>query len=605
LEAIILRALEKDPLKRFATPNDFQQALLLISNPQSGRAINPSSNPGLSGETSTMAQDGPTIAASRTQLPDVPSSMVTLSAQTQGSVLQNTPPANQQLRANSLHSEQVITPGRPGINEPMRTVQQSWTPLQPIPQALPQPERRKKGCTPVMVLLLLLLLLAGMVSALFLTPIGKGLLSRNITATTGPGTQTANTQTINTPTGNETTPGTGATPPIVNNNNMPKTVTTCPGSGTARSAVIAPLSLGNHPTIVYIVNEGPANAPTAGTVKIYDTVTTKKTEISKINAATIDAAQVSRNRQWVLFTVSVAGRSQLRQVRLDGKGLQTLYCATNGTHITAAQWSVDQKFVIFDELPEAGPPTIYLLNLQDGSIQVEVNSSIPGGISLLPRTWLDNTHVVMTGFVPQSDAPLANVYLLDISKGANQSTGDIQQIFDSSNSGQCWDFDSNNGGDALYIAQCTPNQPHGSGKITRQAVNGHSLTAILDSSTLAINSVRVVDPNDTHLLATASDIGLGASNGDPENDGLYLVKTSDGSFQRLLGAKSGEVCTLNTFSQYFWSNISRDSSMYVVQTTNASAHRYSLAYGKISGGPLTTFADITDTALAIAGWTTT
>lgn len=608
LEAAILRALEKDPARRFASPTDFQQALLQVGKPQSGRINNPASNPGLGMGEATVAQTSPTASASRLPMPLSPETLASSGMLLPNAAFQNMPTTNQQTRADSLQSGQMVLPGQAGINEPIRPLQQAWISHQALQQALPRPEPVKKRRAPVVVLVILLLLVAGTVSALFLTPVGSGLLGINLNGTMPPGstgTQTPGSQITDTPTTVVTpTPGVVPTPtPINDTKPVPATSTSCPNSGTARSAIVAPLSLGNHPVIVYIANEGPTNAPTAGTVKLYNTATGKKIELASMKAAIVNEAQVSNNGQWILFTVTVAGQSQLRMVRLDGKGLQTLYCAAVGNHITAAQWSINQKFVIFDELPEVGSPTIYLLNLQSGALQVEVKPST-GGISLLPRTWLDANHVLMTGFVPNSDAPLTNVYLLNIGKGANQETGTIPLIFNSSNHPSCWDFDSNNEGNALYIAQCTPMQPSGSGSIIKQGVNGTSPGSVLNSTTLALSSVRVVDAHNAYLLAIASDSSMDAPNGDPDHDGLYLIKTSDGSFQRLLNTDAGTSSMLNSFSQYFWSNISRDGKMYTVQQVNWSANQYSLAYGKLNGETPKVFAEIANTALALVGWTT-
>ncbi len=130
-------------------------------------------------------------------------------------------------------------------------------------------------------------------------------------------------------------------------------------------------------------------------------------------------------------------------------------------------------------------------------------------------------------------------------------------------------------------------------------------TTFFTSSTLAITSVRVIDPNSTYLLATATNMGLGVR-GNTSNDGLYKLKT-DGSTTplRLTSSNAGEISALNSFSQYFWSNVSRDGSMYVLQMTNFSTtSTYTLMFGSLNGGTPTTFASISGTVLEVAGWTT-
>src|SRR5579871_2897065 len=61
----------------------------------------------------------------------------------------------------------------------------------------------------------------------------------------------------------------------------PTITTNCPAPGTANAASMPSMTLGSHPTIVYIVNEGTAAQPTFGTLKRYDAVTGGKVEIVK------------------------------------------------------------------------------------------------------------------------------------------------------------------------------------------------------------------------------------------------------------------------------------------------------------------------------------
>jgi hypothetical protein len=379
---------------------------------------------------------------------------------------------------------------------------------------------------------------------------------------------------------------------------VPVTSTSCPATGAAQAFISAPLVLGQDPTIVYIVNEGTSNAPTFGTVKRYDTSTGQKVEINKTANTRIDDAQVSADGQWVLFTAHVAGQSELRAVRMDGQGLQTLFCAQSGFHIFGAQWSFNQKLVVFDVSQDTGGTTIYLLNMTNGSLQAELVSAAPG-LAYLPRTWLDNTRVLLVGFVQNADAPPQNVYLLDTTKGANQKTTDLQQVVSLSQS--CWDFDSSFDSSKLFVNQCTTGLPEGSSSVGVQPATGGKLNTFFTSSTLAINSIRVVDPNNT-LLATANNVGPGVS-GDTGNDGLYRLKTDGTTPFRLTSNNSGETSNLNLFSQYFWSNVSRDGKLYALEMSNFSTGRYTLMFGSLNGGTPTTFADLSGNILEIAGWT--
>src|SRR5947209_16298025 len=137
---------------------------------------------------------------------------------------------------------------------------------------------------------------------------------------------------------------------------MPATKTDCPADGTARAAVMTPFHLGKHANVVYIYNEIPLNTSTAfGHLKRYDVVTAQKTELVTSGIA-IQSAQVSADGQWVLFLSTPDPRSDpqhsamLQLVRMDGQGLQTLYCLSNANYSRATmpnvQWSPDQQSML-------------------------------------------------------------------------------------------------------------------------------------------------------------------------------------------------------------------------------------------------------------------
>ena len=616
LEAVIMKALEKDPTKRFARPADFLQALQ--------QASNPASNPGIaSTPQSTRSGYDQTIATNWTQaqsvqprgFPNAATSATTSSPTplTYGPGSPSTPTvansqpgnANIQQLAQGQAPRPISQPGMPqgnnqaippSPNQPMQPIQ-AWSPLQTItPPFVPQQPRRSR--TPLVVLLLLCVLLAGVIASLFLTPLGPMLLGQHghttpiaggNTVTPGGGTQTGRGVHTTTPGGTQA---------------VSATSTNCPSDNTARAAVTASLTLGNDPTIVYIVNEADASGnPTNGTLKLFDTVNSKKTELAKIGQADITEAQVSDDGQWVLFSALVAGRSELRLVRLDGQGLQTLLCSPAGMAIRNSQWSIDQRYVVFDEFPQNGEPTVYLLNAQTGALQVEVTPPTSGA-GLVARTWLDNNRVLMVGITPNSDAPPQNIYILNIGNGAHQNAASITPVFTSAQ--PCWDFDSSYDGQTLFITQCTPGAPTGSSTVSKQAATGGALSTIMNSTTLAFNTVRVIDPAGNTLLALASNTGQGNTGGQ-QNDGLYVIKTNgSGSPLRLASTPTNAGDSLNAFSQYFWSNLSRDNTMYALETakTQGSGSEYSLSYGQISGGTPNTFTDYNQ-YMAIVGWTTT
>ena len=367
--------------------------------------------------------------------------------------------------------------------------------------------------------------------------------------------------------------------------------TSCPAPGTARAASLPSLTLGSDSNIVYIVNEFSNNQPTFGTLKRYDTVTGNKVEVLKLANATMQEAQVSADGQWLLFVVLDSGQTKLELVRMDGQFQQTLYCGGPRD----AQWSTDEKNIVF-----ADGGNVLLLNTSTGTLQTELSAQ--KGIALNPRTWLDLTHVFVTFQLP--DAPPQSVLILDITKGPNQNYQNLPVAFDASGSTPfCWDFDSSFDGKTLYTSQCNAiPSSSGPGQYTYQGpsvIAGRSPTNPLAysylyvSQSLAFSSVRAV--TSSTLLFTVIN-----NNSNTSQNGLWRVGT-DGSHPAHL-TPSGQ---LNSFSQFPWSNVSRDSSKYALLIISCSSNNtYTLEYGSLSGGTPTVFASITNVQLAVVGWTT-
>ena len=364
------------------------------------------------------------------------------------------------------------------------------------------------------------------------------------------------------------------------------------------------MTLGNAPNLVYTVNEFKNNASTFGTLKRFDTITGAKTEILKLPGTRITSAQLSSDGQWILFSADIGGQMKLSVVRMDGKGLQTLACAPGGDTIRSPQWSLDQKLIVFDESPNSGGATIYLLSVASGLLQTELTPPA-SGLAYLPRTWLDLTQVVLVGYLPNSDAPAQNIYILDTALGPNQQSSALQKF--ATITTPCWNFDSSFDGKTVFYNQCTPGNPEGSSTVAAQPVNSASASQVFSSPTLAINAVRVFDNKNAFLLATASNTMMGLS-GDHSKDGLYKIAT-DGSNNAipLVLAGNGLTPALNSYSQYYWSNVSRDRNLYALEEygSNGPNASYTLLYGSMNGGASNTFASISDgTQLEVAGWTT-
>ncbi|MGZ3623669.1 MAG: hypothetical protein ACXWPG_11290 [Ktedonobacteraceae bacterium] len=438
---------------------------------------------------------------------------------------------------------------------------------------------------------------------------------------TGSNGSTTPTPTRNTPTANASvTAGTTQPSNGVTTAPVPPTLTSCPATGTARAAIMPTLALGSHPNIVYIVNEFQTQTPTFGTLKRLDIKTGAKTEIAKIAGTSISDAQVSANGQWILFVSVTTNQDKLQLVRMDGQGLQTLYCASlasNGANPASAlnniEWSANQKLTAFNSYTGAGS-YLYLLNMRNGTLQTEL-STISSVIDT-PLTWLDSTRLYVDG--PEVDAPPQAIFILDTTKGTHQNSNNLQKVFDASSvagpTNFCWNADSNFDGTNMFTSQCTttlnPNGPGigsqiGPSSINIQPATGDTRHKIFSSQTMAITAVRSVNQNMLLLLINNNASG---TNVDTSQNGLWEVNTNGSGLTRLTTSGAGVSAgptLLCQFTQYPWSNVSRDGSMFAIQQNTANGQTQSLIFGSLSGSSTTTFASIADgTQLSIVGWTT-
>ena len=111
--------------------------------------------------------------------------------------------------------------------------------------------------------------------------------------------------------------------------------------------------------------------------------------------------------------------------------------------------------------------------------------------------------------------------------------------------------------------------------------------------------MRVVTP-DTILFMVEHD------NTDPSQNGLWEIHT-DGTGLLRLTTDTDQAQVLCQFSQYAWSNVSRDGNLYALQYYNPHTNEYRLYDGQLHNpnAQPEQFASINDgTTLQIAGWTT-
>jgi Tol biopolymer transport system component len=392
---------------------------------------------------------------------------------------------------------------------------------------------------------------------------------------------------------------------------IPATRTDCPAAGTGRAAVMPPLALGNHPTIVYLPEDTSGSIPpTFGRLLRYDVTDGRTTEIVKVPDAGLEPVQISADGQWILFVADTAEQqAQLRQeklelVRLDGQYLQTLYCLPveqNGSqalnYLQDVQWSPNQKHIIFSSIIGSSTPTVVLLDIVSGKVQTELVSTNPAVQRYAPAAWLDNRRVYVVG-IPGSPSPQRLLYILDTAKGANQHSKDLQQVVNTSQ--YCWDFTSSVDGSKLFTAQCRVSKPtdvgipqqQGPSRISVQPATGGKDQTIYSNQTLAVTTVRAV--TSTTLLFLIHNTG-----GDTSQNGLWKMNTNGSSLIRLTTEKADETSYLGNILP--WSSISRDGSMYALEVVTFQGKTGSsvLLFGSMNGGTPTKFAD----GGAIVGWT--
>ncbi len=410
-----------------------------------------------------------------------------------------------------------------------------------------------------------------------------------LAACSGPSTtgQTGTPTAGKTVTSTGTTPTTGVTPTTVP---MPPTQTSCPPAGTARAAVMTNLVPGSHTNLVYVSNQGPIDNPISATFKRYDITNKGETDIVTLQHTPVKDAQVSADGKWLLFATTVNNRSAIQLIRMDGQGLQTLYCSASGVQggATNLEWSPDQKYVAFME-----DSNVYLLNIATGTYKLALSHT--NNLSYALRTWLDNTRLYLSGSLPGTETPpLQNVSLLDITSSKMQKVLNLPVL--------CGDFDSSIDGTQLFTSECVASIPStgGPSSIKVLPATGGSGTTIYSTSTYGITRLRVASP-DT-LLFVIYNTGVG--NIDTSHDGLWKMRTDGTGLTRLTTEPADETILFNLYTQYFWSTVSRDRMWYAVQVVNyasSSARSSSVLIGPMNGGTPFTLAT---GSTRVIGWTT-
>jgi eukaryotic-like serine/threonine-protein kinase len=110
------------------------------------------------------------------------------------------------------------------------------------------------------------------------------------------------------------------------------------------------------------------------------------------------------------------------------------------------------------------------------------------------------------------------------------------------------------------------------------------------------------------ILLTIENQNYGANIAiDTSQNGLWKLNTDGSGLTRLTTKDTGNTSNLNLFTQYPWSNISFDGSMYALQVTNIQSKDpiTTLVFGELGGGETTAFAfaHVNSGTVEVAGWT--
>ena len=382
---------------------------------------------------------------------------------------------------------------------------------------------------------------------------------------------------------------------------VPATQTTCPAANTGRAAVTATLALGTHQDYIYAYNDTSDSGTTTSYIRKYDLASGTKTDIIHFDNSRISEARISTDDQWILFVRSLGSQNLLQLLRLDGQGLQTLFCqpATDSNEtISYVQWSPDQHKVVFMAGHDLSTASVDVLDLTTGTVQADLAAPAPGAHAGYPHSWLDNTHVYLTGFVANATGTAGHdIYILDTTHGAGQSFSSLPQAYHASNF--CTEYDSNTDHNKLFIGTChgTENMPielAGPGNISSSNTTGGTLQNLYTNSHLAITSVRFIS-NET-LFFTVNN-----TSGDISNNGLWKVHLDGTNAQKLLGVGAGEMALSSIAPQYNWSSVSHDGTHYAVVVQGPSAQ--TLKVGGLTDSTGTTVGTSTGlSTIVVAGW---
>jgi serine/threonine protein kinase len=436
---------------------------------------------------------------------------------------------------------------------------------------------------------------------------------------------------------------------------MPPTQTSCPPAGTARSAVMAPYASQGQTSVFYTITGKQTasqeqtlasasalfkGAGAGGITRLmrYNVVTGKANPVFFFPSF-VYGTQISADGQWVIFSTlldpspgslnpsSISNAlSAIQMIRIDGQGLQTLYCSPRPEVSITSDFLVspdlsDQHWhLMFYEMPVGGtwgPSTIAMLDIKTGELVRKQTT----GHRYKPISWINDEDVYLLDMgAPGQNPADGKDNLLDLA--IDTTTSPVTLAFHDAIAhvpALCSDLTMSPDLKTIYTSQCKgigisdrtcggcpSTEGPSSVETTQESLDGSGWSKpnpLYTSSTMAIISVRAITSSTLLLL-------VGNNDQYKNQNGLWEIKTDGTGLQRLT-TESTDLTMFNDSSQSPWSNVSRDGSMYAFKTGSLQALGHDkLFIGSLSGGQPTAIAvagmgGIDQQAqLNIVGWTT-
>lgn len=373
------------------------------------------------------------------------------------------------------------------------------------------------------------------------------------------------------------------------------------------------------------------NNPTSAaqvSVKSYNPSTHTHTTLLNLSDTWISETNMLGN--WILLVRTMpGGQNGVQLVRLDGQGLQTLYCSRDSPSAFIA--SPGARWLAFNV-----NNAVKLLDLTSGKLQTYVQAPPPGPRNSMqtggsPMEWLDDTHL----YIEKSGAgfggmPGAGLYLLNTARGPNQSLSNLQLVRSENASPFVAPEDADLSPDrgTLFTGTCSTTftstgqnmgilSASGPSSVISSSPTGGKQKTIYTNQTLILTQIRVASSQAILFVGRkekATDESLWRIGPDgsgmtqlvhvPQGQGISF---KDGPHNRSSDfAPSGDLFALALTSESSSKGGTTTTWASSTGKTSSSLQKTQLAIGSVAGGSLTVFAPFSSSGaqFSIVGWGT-